>query len=135
MVLTFSHAARFFQDTTQMTLWISSDYDLGNPSSATWKQCAIPTYPDGSDWNWYESGEIDLSTYKGQYINIALKYTSSTKYAPQWGIKDFTINYTPPIEQPSTDPQKTTKILREGQFLILRDGRTYSFTGQEIIVP
>lgn len=135
MVLTFSHAARFFQDTTQMTLWISSDYDLGNPSSATWKQCAIPTYPDGSDWNWYESGEIDLSTYKGQYINIALKYTSNTKYAPQWGIKDFTINYTPPVEQPSTDLQKTTKILREGQFLILRDGRTYSFTGQQIIVP
>ena len=134
-VLTFTHAAQSFENTSQMTLWISTDYDLGNPSSATWKWHIIPSYPQGTEWKWHESGEIDLSLYKGQYINIALKYTSNTKYAPQWGIKDFTIRYTPPPEEPSFDPQKARKILRDGQFLILRDGRTYSFTGQQIIVP
>ena len=134
-VLTFSHAARSFQDTTQMTLWISSDYDLGNLSSATWTQCSIPTYPKGTDWEWNESGEIDLSAYKGLYVNIAFKYTSTTEYAPQWGIKNFSITYTPPVEEESQEPQKATKILRDGQFLILRDGRTYSFTGQQISVP
>ena len=135
-VLTFSHAAQGYENFSQMTVWISSDYDLGNPSSATWKRQVVLTYPPkGSEWKWYESGDIDLAAYKGKYVNIALKYMSSNKYAPQWGIKNFTVHYTPPAVEPSYDPQKAVKILRDGQFLILRDGRTYSFTGQETIVP
>ncbi|MBR0195684.1 MAG: M4 family peptidase [Paludibacteraceae bacterium] len=131
-LMTFSHAAKSFEDTMQMTLWVSSDYDLGYPLSATWTQCVIPTYPQGTDWNWCESGEIDLSAYKGRYVNIALKYTSNTNYAPQWGVKDISIYCIKQVEEPSPDPQKTTKIVRDGQFLILRDGKIYSFTGQEL---
>lgn len=133
-VLTFSHAAKFFQNTSQMTLWVSSDYYEGVPSSATWQQLTIPTYPTGQNWNWFESGEIDLSAYKGQKISLAFKYTSSTSYAPQWEIKNFAVKKvsTQDVEAVKPSHQQATKILRNGQIFIIRGEKTYTMTGQEV---
>lgn len=129
-ILSFRHAAKFFQNTSQMTLLISTDYDVSNPSAATWNQWPIPTYPTGKNWDWFNSGQIDISGYKGQYINIAFKYTSTTSYAPQWEIKDFSVqNSMTPIEN-ITIESSPTKILRDGQIYILRDDKIYTLTGQ-----
>ncbi|MBO4691008.1 MAG: C10 family peptidase [Paludibacteraceae bacterium] len=135
-VLSFRHAAKFFQNTSQMTLWISTDFDASNPSAATWSQWPIPNYPPGTNWTWYDSGLIDVSGYKGQYINVAFRYTSTTSYAPQWEIKDFSVQpYLTPIENVTADQQPATKILRNGQILIQRGEKTYTLQGQEVIVP
>lgn len=134
-VLTFSHAAKFFQNTSQMTLWVSSNYYEGAPSSATWQQLTIPTYPTGQNWNWFESGEIDLSAYKGKQISLAFKYTSTTSYAPQWEIKNFAVKKVTSqnVETvPYSKEPTATKILRNGQILILRGDKTYTLTGQEV---
>lgn len=133
-VLTFSHAAKFFQDTKQMSLLISTNYDETNPESANWDQLAIPTYPTGDNWNWFESGAIDLSKYSGQNVNIAFFYTSTSSYAPQWEIKNFAIEKATTTELENIDEKKSpsTKILRNGQLLILRDGKTYNIMGQEL---
>ena len=132
-VLSFRHAAKFFQNTSQMTLWISTNFDALNPSTATWNQWPIPTYPTGQNWNWVNSGLIDISGYKGQYVNIAFKYTSTTSYAPQWEIKDFKVEpYTTDVENIHIDGNTPTKILRNGQILILRGDKTYTLTGQEV---
>ena len=133
-VLTFSHAAKFFQDTKQMSLLISTNYDETNPESANWDQLAIPTYPTGDNWNWFESGAIDLSKYSGQNVNIAFFYTSTSSYAPQWEIKNFAIEKATTTELENIDEKKSpsTKILRNGQLLIFRDGKTYNIMGQEL---
>ncbi len=133
-VLTFSHAAKFFQNTSQMTLWISTNYDESDPNAATWLQLTIPNYPTGQNWNWFESGSIDLSAYKGQYVNIAFRYTSTTSYAPQWEIKNFAVKKTTStdVEDVTIYHPTVTKILRNGQILILRGDKTYTLTGQEI---
>ena len=132
-VLSFRHAAKFFENTSQMTLWISTDYDATNPSAANWTQLIIPTYPTGQSWNWFNSGQIDLSGYKGQYVNIAFKYTSTTSYAPQWEIKDFKVeNNTMDIESIQINNGSPTKLLHNGQILILRGDKTYTLTGQEV---
>ena len=119
-----------------MTLWVSSDYYEGSPSSATWKQLEIPTYPTGQNWNWYDSGEIDLSAYKGKNISLAFKYTSTTSYAPQWEIKNFAVKKasTQDIEVIKPSQQQAKKILHDGQILILRGDKTYTLTGQEVKV-
>lgn len=131
--LSFRHAAKFFENTSQMTLWISTDYDATNPSAANWTQLIIPTYPTGQNWNWFNSGQIDLSGYKGQYVNIAFKYTSTTSYAPQWEIKDFKVEHkTTDIENIQINNASPTKFLHNGQILILRGDKTYTLTGQEI---
>ncbi len=103
-VLTFSHAAKFFPDTDQMTLYLTTDYITEAPGESYWEQLIIPTYPTGTNWNWFESGEIDLSAYKGEHIVVGFRYVSNTNYAPQWEIKNFAITQsgttpvTPPVE-------------------------------------
>ena len=129
--LTFRHAAKFYQNTSQMTLWVSTDYDIKNPSAAHWTQMCIPTYPPGTNWTWYDSGLIDLSEYRGQYLNVAFLYTSTTNYAPQWEIKDFSMQVIGnDIENVHMDSNFPTKILHEGQIYILRGNNIYTITGQ-----
>jgi len=131
--LSFRHAAKFFQDTSQMTLWISTDYDSSDPSAAHWTQLPIQTYPSGQNWNWFNSGLISLHNYKGQYVNIAFKYKSSTSYAPQWEIKDFKIEQDfDDIEDIQTENTPPRKILQNGQILILRGEKVYTLQGQEV---
>ena len=133
-VLSFSHAAKFFQSTSQMSLWISTDYDESDPEAAQWNRLIIPTYPTGSNWNWYESGDIDLSEYKGQYVNIAFRYTSTSSYAPQWEIKNFAIRKqsTTGIDGIYSNKPSAIKILRNGQIYIIRGDKTYTLQGQEV---
>jgi len=130
--LTFSHAAKFFQNTSQMTLWVSLDYYEGAPSSATWQQLTIPTYPTGQNWNWFESGEIDLSAYKGEKISLAFKYTSTISYAPQWEIKNFAVKKasTQDIDVLQSSQPSATKILLDGQIYILRGEHVYDAQGK-----
>ena len=135
--LTFSHAAKFFSSTSQMTLWVSTDYDPNDPLSslfpAQWEQLTIPNYPPGNNWTWYNSGDIDLSAYKGQYVNVAFRYTSDASYAPQWEIKDFSVQrYTTSVENIQSEQTIATKIIRNGQLFILRDGNTYTATGMKV---
>lgn len=133
-ILTFSHAAKFFQSTDQMSLWISTNYDESDPETAQWNRLVIPNYPTGANWNWYESGDIDLSAYSGQGVNIAFCYTSTTSYAPQWEIKNFAVNPSTATLIESVQPTQSsaTKVLRNGQLFILRDGKTYTVQGQEV---
>jgi len=132
-VLSFSHAAKFFQSTSQMSLWISTDYDKSDPEAAQWNRLIIPTYPTGSNWNWFSSGEIDLSEYKGQNVNIAFCYKSNTNYAPQWEIKNFSVqNSMTPIDNIQADQQTVTKILHDGQIFILRGEKVYTLQGQKV---
>lgn len=133
-VVSFSHAAKFFQDTKQMSIWISANYDESAPEDAQWTRLVIPTYPTGNNWNWFDSGEIDLSEYKGQNVNIAFCYKSNTNYAPQWEIKNFAVKLSNlmAVENVSIDQSSATKILRNGQIFILRGDKTYTLTGQEV---
>lgn len=133
-VLTFSHAAKFFQDTKQMSLWISTNYDETNPESADWDRLVIPTYPTGDNWNWFESGAIDLSSYSGKNVNIAFCYTSTESYAPQWEIKNFAVKQATTTVLDNIDIEKSTstKILRNGQLIIMRDAVEYNVMGQEL---
>ena len=131
--LSFRHAAKFFQDTSQMTLWISTDYESSDPSAAHWIQLPIQTYPSGQNWNWFNSGLISLHNYKGQYVNIAFKYKSSMSYAPQWEIKDFKIEQDfDDIEDIQTENNPPRKILHDGQIYILRGEKVYTLQGQEV---
>jgi len=83
-VLTFDHTMNYGQ-TSQITLWIRKE-------GADWEQVTIPTYPTGSDWTYVSSGDISLSAYVGNIIQIGFKYTSTTSSAPTWEIKNFKVD-------------------------------------------
>ncbi len=133
-VLSFSHAAKFFSSTEQMTLYLATNYIKDAPGESEWQQLTIPNYPTGANWDWFESGEIDLSAYQGKEVVIAFRYVSDTNYAPQWEIKNFTVKQatTTAVSNTKAEESSATKILRNGQIFILRGDKTYTLQGQEV---
>lgn len=94
--ISFMHAS-FFKSTSTLTnentLWISSNYTSGAPSSATWTQLTIPNYQTtNSSWNFVNSGDIVVpSQFIGNTVKIAFKYISTTATSSTWEIKDFVV--------------------------------------------
>jgi len=94
--LTFDHTAKFFCNADEeMTLWLSTDYESGLPSTATWNKLTIPTYPSGTNWSFVSSNNIDLTAYAGSSITIAFRYISTNTSAAQWEIKNVSILCSP----------------------------------------
>lgn len=82
--LTFQHVGRYFDTTSDFTLWAKKD-------GGSWTQVTIPTYSSGSDWTYVDSGVIDLSAFTGGSFKIAFKYTSTAEHAGTWEIKNVKI--------------------------------------------
>lgn len=84
--MNFSHAAKFFSDAEeQMTLKVTTD------GGQSWKDVAIPNYPDGKSWSFVNSGDIDLSEFCRSRIKVAFAYKSSASAAPTWEIKNVNV--------------------------------------------
>jgi len=88
--LSFSHAINYYTNFSDITVWVSSEYDgTSNPSiSGNWHQLTGIIYPPSSSkWEWTKSGDIDLSAYEGKpNIHIAFKYKSLPNKAIGWEI-------------------------------------------------
>lgn len=134
--LKFDHTAKFFSSAdTEMTLWISTNYKSGLPSTAAWDKLNIPMYPSGSNWNFVSSGNIDLSAYAGSSVSIAFKYISTSTAAAQWEVKNFSVTSTPNptgLNDVDQSQESAQKVLRDGHVLIIRNGKTYTVQGQEV---
>jgi hypothetical protein len=79
--------------TTNHTLWVSTNYTSGAPSTATWTQVPITTYPTGADWIFVSSGNISLPTaIMGQSnVRLAFKYLCSDSESATWEIKELVV--------------------------------------------
>lgn len=60
-------------------------------TAGPWTQLSVPVYPTGTDWNFVNSGDINLSSYAGKNVQIGLCYTSTTEIAPTWEIESLTM--------------------------------------------
>ena len=89
VTLTFKNATKFTGPALQ--LLFSNDYDGQNPTSATWQ--ALSYTPSPGNYEWTESGAIDLSSFEGSSCYIAFKYTSMpvTDGAAAWEVDDIMI--------------------------------------------
>jgi endonuclease/exonuclease/phosphatase family metal-dependent hydrolase len=93
--LAFNHALNFCLNESDkinnQTLWISSNYTLGSPANATWTQLTIPIMPVGNNWNYVNSGNIEIPNQMLQKnVRFAFKYLSTSTIAGTWEIKDLT---------------------------------------------
>ena len=60
--------------------------------SETPVELTIPNWFAGSDWDFVNSGDIDLSDYAGKTVHFIFRYTpSGTNANGKWQVKDFTI--------------------------------------------
>ena len=90
--LSFLSAMKFGTPTDgSFTLLYSSDYTSGDPTLATWTPISVPTanLPTGADWNFVQSGNIDVSSASGSNVHFAIKYISTTSSAATWEITDI----------------------------------------------
>ncbi len=107
--LTFDHAANkgtAANKTTMQTLWMSADYIDGDPSTGTWTQVTIPTYPAGTNWTFVNSGNIDIpAEFLVKDMHFAFKYVAATASEGScWEIKNVVLNAScsaTAIEQPT----------------------------------
>lgn len=97
-VLNFDQAQKFAEDfVKEMSIMVSIDY-TSDVTTATWTQVefckdADGNYivPDGSSWDFLNSGDIDLKAFRGKSINIAFRYTSSETVAATWEVKNVCV--------------------------------------------
>ena len=92
--LSFKHAINKLADVStmkdMMTAWISTNY-TGDVRTAEWHPLVIPKYPEGVNWTFVESGDIDLTAYCGKAVYIAFQHTSTDDNSGGWEIDNFTI--------------------------------------------
>ncbi|MFV0391612.1 MAG: choice-of-anchor J domain-containing protein [Paludibacteraceae bacterium] len=92
--VTFDHAINYIEPAdfpTNCTFWISTNYTSGAPSTATWTQLTIPTYPASKGWTFVNSGTINApaSAIGNSNVRVAFKYTSTSAAAGTWEITNL----------------------------------------------
>ena len=92
-VLTFIASQAYWTHTSgdPLEVYISTDYDGNNFESATWTKLN-PTLPTSANANyeWVESGDVDLSDYPGS-IAVAFRYKGSNTESTSIAIDDVVI--------------------------------------------
>ena len=94
-ILTFSTWTRY-TDTglpNAMECKISTDYQSGDPSLATWTDLPA-TFPAYHSQVWTGSGNVDLSAYANQTVRIAFRYKSSggaSSSSSQWWLDNVKV--------------------------------------------
>lgn len=87
--LSFSQAVNYAAPQGVLSVMISTDY-AGDVTTANWTEIALDQWPAGNNWTFMTSN-ADLTSYVGQYVNIAFKYTSTTSAAATWEVKNFVV--------------------------------------------
>lgn len=101
--LSFDHAIRYFTSVTvakeQATVFARVE------GTDDWTQLTIPHYGSNADYNYVNTGSIDLSAYAGKKMQIALRYISSSTKAGTWQVKNLVISPEGTIEEPEQPEQ------------------------------
>ena len=84
-VLTFRTATKFNGPTLEV--FFSNNYNGTDPTAATWTALSC-TLSEGN-YEWAESGDIDLSSFSGANCYIGFKYTSTDEGAAAWEVDDI----------------------------------------------
>lgn len=85
--VSFDHAAKF-----QTSLKTLCGFCIREEGAADWTELTIPTWPEAGAWTFANSGDIDLSAYKGKKVQIAFKYESTATECDTWEIKNVIVN-------------------------------------------
>ncbi len=93
--IVFEHAINFADManlTNNHTLWVSDNYNSGDPSTATWTQVTIASYASGNSWTFSPSGDCVVpSQYLKAGVRLAFKYMCDDTASSTWEIKNLNV--------------------------------------------
>ncbi len=75
----------------QVAILVSADYDGSDPSAATWTEISPLNRPAGNNWDFVETGDMDISEFDGETIHVAFKYISTDSNAATWQVSEVTV--------------------------------------------
>ena len=137
--LTFDHTANkgtAANKTTMQTLWLSNDYESGAPATATWTQVTIPNYPTGTNWNFVNSGNINIpKEFLTQNMHFAFKYVAATAAEGScWDIKNVVLNAACEASTAIENATLPTTVVfgRDGRIYGADDMRIYTVLGIDV---
>lgn len=88
--LKFDHAVAFASAEGSFFVMVSTDY-AGDVTTATWTELNIGSWPEpNSSWV-FEGASADMSSFVGQNVTIAFKYTSTMDVCPAWEVKNVVV--------------------------------------------
>ena len=85
--LSFEHALNFLKTDKRedhVTLQIRK-------KDGEWAELKVPTWPEGKNWTFVSSGNIDLKDYVGNKIQIAFKYVGGATIAPTYEVRNVVL--------------------------------------------
>lgn len=85
--LSYDHAAGYFAASVGDEVSV-----MVKEFGGEWSAATVATWP--TDWTFVNSGDIDLAAYAGKYIQVAVKYTSTTESTGTYEIKNFRVGAT-----------------------------------------
>jgi hypothetical protein len=96
-VLRFRSSMKDYDDNSvHINLYYSTNYSgSGDPSGFTWHSLSDQAYWSPGDYEWVESGDIDLSGIDGNKVYIAFRYDSQAGSGKTWQIDDIGITADP----------------------------------------
>ena len=88
--LKFDHAVAFASAEGSFFVMASTNY-AGDVTTAIWTELNIGSWPEpNSSWV-FEGASADISSFAGQNVTIAFKYTSTTDVCPAWEVKNVVV--------------------------------------------
>jgi len=92
VVVQVDQAIKYATDLGLLSIVISKNYDgSGDPATADWDIINFTTIPVGDNWDYILSEDVALTSYEGETIHIAFKYTSTETEAATWQINNIAI--------------------------------------------
>lgn len=89
----FEHAAKF-----QTNLRQDDKFLIREEGATEWTELAIPTWPEAGNWNFVESGAIDITAYAGKKIQFGFLYVGTATQADTWGIRNLVVSSTAAVD-------------------------------------
>ena len=93
----FDHVGNYFNGSTD---FVSHESVWVKKGEGEWEKLPdLTVWYTGADWNWVNTGDIDISAYVGGKVKLGVKYTSTTALAPTVEVKNVMVkNYPTPTE-------------------------------------
>ena len=74
-----------------LEVYVSTDYDGGDPAAASWTAITNMAAWSPGSWEWTSSGDIDLTPYVADNVHLAFVYTGGASDGSTWELDDITI--------------------------------------------
>lgn len=96
IMMSFSTAMKF--DGEPLQVMISTDYDgQSEPSDFTWENISDMFDYSAGNYEWVESGAIDIESFAGETFYIAFVYTCTNEAASAWEVDNVLIMASEPL--------------------------------------